>query len=226
MNKIKQAIAYLIHKIKTTYYAARFFLSILTLEFPNDQRRMDSRVRNEPLCLRVTGSQPATTSTDRPSEEHSSSGTCSTPREASHTADNTSGIPCCGMFSFFDGDPADRLGYSNSGDSTGVEGSTVGDIQNGEALLTQDGTDRTWDLLGSRDRQAIILDAMRGYQAGFEYHKLFSVRCVMDLCDRAEMQWEQTFDDLVALKQQQKLVLCETYDDYGKKFYGFFWGLR
>lgn len=130
------------------------------------------------------------------------------------------------MFSFFDGDPADRLGYSNSGDSTGVEGSTVGDIQNGEALLTQDGTDRTWDLLGSRDRQAIILDAMRGYQAGFEYHKLFSVRCVMDLCDRAEMQWEQTFDDLVELKRQQKVVLCETHDDQGKKFYGFLWGVK
>lgn len=214
------------HKIKTTYYAARFFLSILILEFPDDQRRMDSRVRNEPSCLRVTGSQPVTTPTDRPSEEHSSSGTWSTPREASHTADNTSDISCCDMFSFFDGGPADRLGYSNSGDSTGVEGSTVGDIQNGETLLTQDGTDLTWDLLGSRDRQAIILDAMREYQAGFEYGKLFSVYCVMSLCDRAEMQWEQTFDDLVALKQQQKLVLCETHDDYGKKFYGFFWGLR
>lgn len=226
MNKLKQAIAYLIDKIKTTYYATRFFVSILTLEFPHDRLRVDGRARDEASGLREAGGRSNTPCFDRPSAIANSTIAVDTARQDYCTSVNTSNPSCDGMFGFLGGDFLDGFGNPCGYESTATQGCIAKNLQSREATNKELKRDREWDLLEPRDRQAVILHAMWQYQAEFDYHQLFSVHLVMVLCDRPQMQWEQTFDDLVALKYQEKLVLCEAHDERGKKFYGFLWGVK
>jgi hypothetical protein len=226
MNKLKRAIAYLINKIKKAYYAARLFASILTLEFPNDRQRVDSRSRAKTTDLREGSAEPDIIDLDRPCAIANTSSSIGTARQGGGTEANPSNPSCDGLFSFFDGDFIDGFGDTTGYDPTRSQGSLAQDLQSGKTAAQEVERDRGWDLLEPRDRQAIILNAMWQCQAESDYHELFTVRDIMGLCDRADMQWELTFDDLIALKQQSRVVIFESFDTFGKKFYGFFWGLK
>ena len=224
MNKLQQAIAYLVSKIKQAYHAARFSLSIITSEFPNDRRRMDGRPRNEPSYLRNADSQSVATHTDRSGEGYSPSSTCGTARTCSDATSGSSDDSCCGVLGGLNRDLAHRFGYSHSEDTSRAEGAITKDLQNRKDFSRKDEIDRAWDLLEQCDRQAIMLQAMWEKQWPSDAYELFTTNMVIELCDRKDMHWDIAFEDLIGLQKQGRLAIVEPFTE--KKLFPPCWWLK
>ena len=227
MNKLQQAIAYLVSKIKQAYHAARFSLSIITSEFPNDRRRMDGRPRNEPSYLRNADSQSVATHTDRSGEGYSPSSTCGTARTCSDATSGSSDDSCCGVLGGLNRDLAHRFGYSHSEDTSRAEGAITKDLQNRKDFSRKDEIDRAWDLLEQCDRMSNILTVLWQEEQMSRDRLLLTTSMVMEMCDIADQYWDLTFADLMALNRQDKICIKPIYkDDSYRYFLGFFWGLK
>lgn len=226
MNKIKLAIAYIITQIKYAYYAAVFALSVITSEFPYG-RRINRRVEITTPDLRDRNSTAYSPSPFGNGTTIDKELTVGAIGQDGYVAPSTPNYSCDGLFSFFDGGVVDRLSGSDGDKPTGTTRPPVEDTQSRKVTASGIQLDCAWHELESRDRQAIILNAMWQRQAESEYHELFSVDDVIEMCDRPDtMTWDTTFEDLLALMGKSRISIFEFFDNHGKVFYGFYWGVR
>lgn len=223
MNKLKLAIAYLINAIKKTYYAAAFSFSVITSEVSYG-RRMDGGLGVKTSNLRATDSQSPEPSANVGSAIADEGIAIRTKGQSNHATSNAPNYSCDGLFGF--GDFIDGFGSPDGYESSTAPATASQDIQTRDAAHQEIQRDRAWDELEPCERQATILTALWQKQVESEYHELFSVHDVIELCDRADMDWSGTFDDLMSLKNKSKVTVFEVHDKHGKVFNGFYWGLR
>ena len=217
MNKLKQAIAYLVSKIQTAYYAARFFLQILLQEIPHGHNRSARKnIRDKILVSNIK-------SPDRGVEASCDAAIGAVRVEE---ADISTPTPYDQFLGFWAGDVRDRFYNPDHAEPRIIEGSGSTDLQDGANSQRCVHKSGDWDLLAPRDRQAIILDAMRDRQSQFTHHVLFTARDVIEICDRADMHWDITFEDLCSLRKKEQVQIFDVYCDRDIKFYGLFWGLK
>ena len=216
MNKLKQAIAYLVSKIQAAYYAARFFSRIFQ-EFPDGHNRVTHKGIRDRVLVSNTESPDRGVKTD---------GNAVTEAVRGSEKDSDTGMPCDEFLGFWAGDVSDRFYDPDHTEQRIIEGSSSTDLQDEAHLQQCVHKNSGWDLLAPRDRQAIVLDMMRYHQSRFNIHVLFTVRDVIEICDRADMHWDITFSDLWSLRAQDRIQIFDHYCDRDIKFYGLFWGLK
>jgi hypothetical protein len=217
MNKLKQAIAYLVSKIQTAYYATKFLASVIFWEIPHGHHRVVRKDIRDGVCGANSKASNRGVEADgiklaqpiRAQEEIGSS---------TETYDEFLG--------FWAGDLLDRLYGEDDQRSPSPQGSGTNDLQDApQTGLCLQGVGE-WDLLEPCDRQAIILDNMRERQSKTEDYRVFSTHDVVELCDRAA-EWETTFEDLICLSERRSVKINVVYNEHlGGKFIGLFWGLR
>jgi DNA helicase IV len=69
-----------------------------------------------------------------------------------------------------------------------------------------------------------MLQAMWEKQWPSDEYELFTTNMVIELCDRKDIYWDITFEDLMSLKRQRKVEIVELFTE--KKLFPPCWGLK
>jgi hypothetical protein len=220
---IKQAIAYLIGKVKKDYYATRFFLSVVFTLLPilfekESSNGIDGSAHK--------GIRDGIHNGDRESAAGGSQAdsTRSVKSVRVSQKDGSTNSPCDELAGFGTGDTLDRPHDKDDNEQRDLERICDEALQN--ETPPQQGVCRgsQWDLLTQGDRENIILEAMWAKQWPSDEYVLFTVHTVIELCDRQDMHWDLTFDDLMSLNRKGRVSLVEPFTE--KKLFPPAWGLR